>query len=182
MNPGAIRLQKEARALFWPWCIVMTAGVLTPVPYLSHPLREALGFLGLFFGIPLLATLPFGNEFQYGTFTLLLSQPARRVEILREKLMVTAVAVVSTAAVFFYSWVSEGQWVLAGLYLVAATASAPLWTLSSRSTMGGLALSAIPVVLSHGIAVGLGVNVWEDLPAKTITVLFILALGYAGLT
>jgi ABC-type transport system involved in multi-copper enzyme maturation permease subunit len=182
MHGRTVRLKKEARALLWPWCVVMLAGVLAAIPYLSHSLRESIGFLGLLGGIPLLAALPFGNEFQHRTFSFLLSQPAARADILREKLIVAALAVVSASVVFFFSWVREGHWALASLYLVASTASGTFWTLSARSTMGGLALSAIPLTLFQAGAIGLGINLWHDIPAATIAVLAALALGYASLT
>ena len=84
MNAKTTRILKEARSVFWPWCAVIIAGALRLMEQ-SHPaflgdgplgvvhhLIEPLSFLGFFLGIPLLATLPLGNEFQHRTLPLLL--------------------------------------------------------------------------------------------------------------
>ena len=58
---NAQRMYKEARPLFWPWCAVVLAAATPLVPRLhSLVLISNAGFL---IGIPLLATLSFGNEF-----------------------------------------------------------------------------------------------------------------------
>src|ERR1019366_294267 len=102
MNAKATRILKEARPLFWPWCAVVIAGVLP----LVHPLHSMrwISLIGFYLGIPLLATLPLGNEFQHRTLSLLLSQPVRRMEIWGEKLSVTVVAVLSAVLVFAIAW------------------------------------------------------------------------------
>src|SRR5579864_101435 len=168
MTAKTTRILKEARSLFWPWCAVIVAGL---VPLLQESRfarmagRSALGtlhwiepisFLGFVLGIPLLATLSVGNEFQYGTLPLLLSQPISRMEIWKEKLIVMVVAVLSALSVFCYAWRASLQedlelWVIAGAFLIAITASATFWTLFARSMLGGLALnlvnSLIPLAL-----------------------------------
>ena len=88
---NAQRMYKEARPLFWPWCAVVCAGAV-PLLHPPYPLAEISG-LGFLLGMPLLAALPFGNEFQNRTFSLLLSQPISRMEIWREKLSITAIVV-----------------------------------------------------------------------------------------
>lgn len=185
MNARTVRMKKEARALFWPWCAVMIAGALPLVVHQSgsHAWTEWIGPAGFFIGIPLLAALSFGNEFQCRTLSLLLSQPAGRMEIWREKLIVTAVAVASAILVFWYgsrSVLQQGPelW-LAGIYVMTATASVPFWTLLARSTIGGLALISVPqgfVMLTWGFLFGFG----HLPPAETIPILSVAALGYAG--
>jgi hypothetical protein len=62
MNGRTVRIKKEARALIWPWCAVMIAGAL-PIFFPHSSPAAKLNFLSFFFGIPVLATLSFGNEF-----------------------------------------------------------------------------------------------------------------------
>lgn len=148
MNAKTTRIYKEARALFWPWCAVMIAGLL-PLASGSHDdWTEALGVVGFFGGIPLLATLPFGHEFQHRTLSLLLSQPVSRMRIWGEKLSVSTVAVLSAAVVFYYGWApvlrqDPNLGIFAGGYLITVAASATFWTLFARSTLGGIMLSGL---------------------------------------
>jgi ABC-type transport system involved in multi-copper enzyme maturation permease subunit len=196
VNSKTTRILKEAHGLFWPWCAVMTAGALPLVPGPHPDWTEGIAFTGFFIGFPLLATLSLGNEFQHRTLSLLLSQPVSRMEIWREKLSVTLVAVLSAALVFYYGWgwrsvfqQNPKQWVFAGVYVIAIMASATFWTLLARSTIGGLALSglAMDVFLASIVIVGhvLGywrVENWEEIvgPHSAKTVVSIAALCYAG--
>src|ERR1700687_1075002 len=160
MTAKTTRILKEARSLLWPWCAVIIAGGLPlleqsqSVPMEGaplwgvHHLIEPISFLGFFLGIPLLATLSLGNEFQHRTLPLLLSQPVGRMEIWGEKMSVTIVAVVSAALVFCYGWRSALQqdpelWVVGGAFIIAMVASATFWTLFARWTSGGLALTGV---------------------------------------
>ncbi len=161
MNAKTTRILKEARPLFWPWCAVAAAGVLP----LAHPpqLMQLIWPIGFFLGIPLLATLPLGDEFQHRTLSLLLSQPVGRMVIWGEKLSVTVVAVLS--AVLFFSLALRAtslrqDWkvlALGGAWIVAIAASATFWTLFTRSTVGG-------VVLNIGVQSFIGFAVpWANL-------------------
>jgi ABC-type transport system involved in multi-copper enzyme maturation permease subunit len=144
MNSRNIRLMKEARALFWPWCAVVVLCAL-PLFHISDSLSEvsvAFGYLG----IPMLATLAIGNEFQHRTLSLLLTQPISRAKIWGEKMSVASVAVLLPALVLTYSWRSELQqhpkfWLFTGVYLIATVPSATFWTLFARSTIGGFLLN-----------------------------------------
>jgi len=142
---NAKRILKEARPLFWPWCAVVCAGTL-PLLHAPYPLSQVTR-VGFLIGIPLLATLPFGNEFQNGTFSLLLSQPISRMEIWREKLSIAAIMVLTAALVFFFSWWVSGVhagrefWGYPAAAAIVLLASAPFWTLFTRSIVGGLFLS-----------------------------------------
>jgi len=146
-NPQAIRLKKEARALFWPWCGTMIAGVL--VVFFPHSRSAAdLAVLGFFFGIPLLATLSLGNEFYHRTFSLWLSQPAGRMRLWGEKMSVMCAAVLSAGAVtmagmFFFALPEMNltyNKAAAVAYILVTMASATYWTLAARSTAGGFIL------------------------------------------
>src|SRR5208282_722498 len=157
MHARTTRLLKEARSLFWPWCAVSVVGLL---PLFRHPwdsrfvlpqfpywVVENISSMGFFFGIPLLAALSFGNEFQHRTISLLLSQPVRRMEIWGEKLSVMIAAVVSAALVFGLGWREALQhdpefWVVGGAWVIGILASAAYWSLVARSLLGGLALNA----------------------------------------
>src|SRR6266850_2267112 len=139
------RIRKEARAMFWPWCAVIFAGVLTWLrPYGSQELWLITTNTFLI-AIPLLATIPLGMEFQHGTLPLLFSQPVARTRILREKWIVMAVAVVSAAIVYAFGRVSPFQdrntSIIAGIWMLTAICSATFWTLVARSTIGGLILN-----------------------------------------
>ena len=190
MNASVIRLKKEARALFWPWCAVTMMGVL-PAGFLDGlwaPL-EALPFMGFFFGIPLLATLSLGNEFHYRTLSLWLSQPSGRVRIWGEKLIVSFAAVLSAVAAF-----AIGQFVLARnpvdstiaavaiAYALVTAASATFWTLVARSTLGGLILNAnllgaINFVLMLSSPEMEPTAIW----ASILTAVYAVGIVYAGL-
>ena len=146
-NPRAIRLKKEARALFWPWCAIMIAGVL-PALFPHSPSAAKVAVLGFFFGIPLLATLSLGNEFYHRTFSLWLSQPAGRMQLWGEKMSVMWAAVLSAGAVtmagmFFFALPEMNltyNKAAAIAYVLVTIASATYWTLAARSTAGGFIL------------------------------------------
>src|SRR5262245_31069828 len=136
MKSRTPRILKEARALFWPWCAVMFAGSLALFPVSWNPV---IGLFGFWVGIPLMATLSLGNEFQYGTVPLLLSQPIDRRETWAEKWIVLIVATGSAAVLYwrqvFYEQPGLGY---AGIVAAVSILSAMFWTLVSRSTIGGL--------------------------------------------
>jgi polyhydroxybutyrate depolymerase len=186
-------MMKEARALFRPWCAVTILCAL-PLIHSSHDFLHRyyislsdISGVSAFLGIPMLAILSLGNEFQHRTLSLLLTQPVSRMKIWGEKLSVTFVAVLSAALVLSYAWRSALQedpklWVFAGVYLLATVPSATFWTLLTRSTIGGYLLNAFfPqfffLVYKDEI---FGSN---PLPARSITGLWIgafAALCYAG--
>ncbi len=146
MSATTVRIKKEARALFWPWCGMMAAGLLAVAPAIPHGLAEGARVLVLFVGIPLLAALTFGNEFTHHTFALLLVQPVDRSRIWREKLLVSAGAAISIGLVMGFALRSDiglsDEW-LGAIIILSLTASMPFWTLLSGSTLGGIALGAL---------------------------------------
>lgn len=97
MNARLTRMKKEARALFWPWCATVMAGALLFVVH--YPFAQDLNVLSFFLGIPLLATLSLGMEFQHRTLSLWLAQPATRTQLWGEKMVVMCAAVISAALV-----------------------------------------------------------------------------------
>jgi hypothetical protein len=188
---NAKRIFKEARPLFWPWCAVVCADAL-PLAHAPNSLGW-ISAMGFFLGIPLLASLPLGNEFQHRTLPLLLSQPVGRMEIWGEKLSVTVVAVASAVLVFCLALratsfhLAPQRLDFVGAWIVATIASATFWTLFTRSTVGGVALN-IGVLSFIGITVAWA-NLADRLRARgylapenhlvvsTITLVF---LCYAG--
>ena len=195
MNAKTTRILKEARSVFWPWCAVTIAGALGLVDQshsvlmgdgpvgVVHHLIEPLSFLAFFLGIPLLATLALGNEFQHRTIPLLLSQPIDRMEIWGEKMSVSMVATLSAALVFWVSWRGALQQapelgMEAGAWIIAMIASATLWTLVARSTLGGMVLTGgvhyfffIPLLFRPD---------WVPETITTRSIAAFLVLGYAG--
>jgi hypothetical protein len=145
MNPRFIRIKKEVRALFWPWCAVVIAGA-SPV-VLPHDYAEPMSFLSFFLGVPLLATLAIGNEFHHRTLSLWLTQPFSRLQLWREKMIVMCSAALSAALISGVVMLSvtwphmRATYKLATVvYVLVTVASATLWTLATRSSLGALAL------------------------------------------
>src|SRR5205085_3059201 len=153
MSSQRTQFVKEARQIFWPWLAVSAAALLAQMDVGQHGgafsvhgfLRQLLPF-GAICGLPFLASLPLGNEFQYRTLTLSLSQPITRGALWRSKFLITLAAVVPAAALYcLTAWLHHDLepnfWLLAAAWITVATAGAIFWTLVARSTTGGLALS-----------------------------------------
>ena len=149
MSATAIRLKKEARALFWPWCAVVAGGSL-PLLFPQSGKAAELNYLSFFFGIPLLATLALGNEFHHRTLSLWLTQPASRMRLWGEKMSVMCAAVLSAALVsgtiMFLISLPRLEMTyskaVAAAYVLITLASATYWTLAARSTVGGFLIIA----------------------------------------
>jgi ABC-type transport system involved in multi-copper enzyme maturation permease subunit len=189
MNAKTTRILKETRPLFWPWCAVILTGTLP----LAHAPDWTVDLIvvGFLLGFLLLGTLPFGNEFQHRTLSLLLAQPIGRMEIWSEKLSVMVAAVLSAALVLLLAWrvsavhLNPYDAAFFGAWIIATVTSATFWTLLARSTLGGLALNIsvnclvieMPwLVLYHEKLVSV------PLPPSTLTVSAItfILLCYAG--
>jgi hypothetical protein len=144
MRSRIVRIKKEARSLFWPWCAVMIAGAL-PIFFPHSSPAAKLNFLSFFFGIPLLATLSLGNEFYYRTFSLWLTQPVSRMQLWADKMLVNCAAALSAGAVsgigmFFFALPKMNltyNKAAAVAYVIITMASATFWTLAARSAIGG---------------------------------------------
>ncbi|HLH32834.1 MAG TPA: hypothetical protein VKY31_16650, partial [Terriglobia bacterium] len=157
MSGQNIRIMKEVRGLFWPWCLVTALSMLhvfdTTQSRGFSAWMASVSAYGFFVGIPLLAVLPFGNEFQYRTISSLLAQPVGRVQIWTEKLVVMLAAAVSASFVYYIIWRvplehSVQNWVFSAVFLLTSVAAASLWTLVSGSIIGGVILTgAFPMLL-----------------------------------
>lgn len=183
---NAQRILKEASPLLWPWCVVMVAGM---VPFIT-PLKSLdwVGPVGFVLGIPLLATLPFGNEFQHRTFSLLLAQPVDRMQIWRDKIRVTLV-VVSSAILVFCLWFlvpsfqpDPNELAFVAAWVAATLASATFWTLFARSIVGGFVLNvAMPCLIYFVVSMAswLG-RPTADIPTHGALMMTTCFLVYAG--
>lgn len=188
MSARAIRIKKEIRILFWPWVATVVAGAAPLV--LPHYLAEPINFVSFFIGVPLLATLSLGHEFQQGTFLLWLAQPLSRLQLWTEKLVVMFPAVLSAGLVsgvimFRVTWpqMSPASKAAGAVYVIVSVASATFWTLAARSTIGGLAL--ISCTLYAGTLFSGGVEHRGEATslasaAGVISVLFAVGLCFAA--
>lgn len=166
MNARTVKIKKEVRALLWPWSAVVISGAL---PILVHySFAAKLNVLSFFFGIPILATLSLGNEFQHRTLSLWLTQPASRMQLWAEKMTVMFVAVLSAGMVsgigmYFFAFPTMGLSYnkAAVAYVIITMASATFWTLAARSTIGGFAL-----ISCIFIALYLFIGKLENLPTQ----------------
>ncbi|HEY6946463.1 MAG TPA: hypothetical protein VI431_15090, partial [Candidatus Acidoferrum sp.] len=189
MNARWIRIKKEARALFWPWCATVIAGA---APFVVHyPSAQDLNVLSFFLGIPLLATLSLGMEFQHRTLTLWLAQPATRTQLWGEKMVVMCAAAVSAALVagtgmfsFVFPELNLIYKVAAAAYVLITIASAIFWTLAVQSAIGGFVVMScilwvfyLFVALTHASE---GVKAVFS-PAATITAIASFSICFAGL-
>ncbi len=190
MNARIIRMKKEARALFWPWCAVVIAGALPAI--LSNSYTKKLCLISFFIGVPMLAALALGYEFHQRTFSLWLTQPFSRKQLWGEKISVMLAAALSAAlvsgtGVFYFIWPQlDFTWRVGFIVCVlVATASAPFGTLAGRSTLGGFILICF-YVFSISLLVGKMV-VLEDkeppagLPPAAITAISVFGFCYAVL-
>jgi len=145
MSAVVVRLKKEARAIFWPWCAVLAAGLLPLVLHFYG--AKSVNLFSFFFGVPLLATLSMGNEFYHRTISLWLTQPASRFQLWAEKMLVMCAAVLSAAlvsgAVMYSRVLTDEPFALklaAAAFVILVMASANYWALTARSTLGALLL------------------------------------------
>jgi hypothetical protein len=190
MNARNVRLKKELRALFWTWCAVMIAGAL-PVFFPHSSYAAKLNVLSFFFGIPLLATLSFGNEFYYRTFSLWLTQPVSRIQLWAEKMLVMCSAalsagVVSGVVMFLIALPKMSltyNKAAAVAYVIITMASATLWTLAARSAVGGFLIIGWIWWAIYMFVGNIETGKLEALPLalSTATAIFAFTLGSSGL-
>jgi hypothetical protein len=181
MNP---QLEKEFRAILLPWCLALVIAVVIPQanflvvrqiidggPFVNF----VQGLTGFAFLASLLAiaAIPYGIEFQFRTLPLLLSQPMRRDQIWRYKVIVSCVGIASALLVLavttfgmqtvvspaFRTGVAKPADTMSVLeieltalsLLLPTIGSATFWTLIARSTLGGMVFTALSELLYFGI-------------------------------
>jgi hypothetical protein len=142
---------------------VTLAGALTLIPggpFFTQIVTQGFASVGFWLGIPLLATLSFGNEFQHQTFSLMLTQPIDRMAVWRDKMLVVLAAVLSAGGVYaigYRTLISRGNElaVMPFIWVVVTVCSAVVCTLIARSTVGGMVLNFLHVVLIAIATVGI---------------------------
>jgi hypothetical protein len=191
MDARITRIKKEVRALFWPWCAVVLAGALPAI--LLNSYSKKMNLLSFFVGVPLLAALSLGNEFQHRTLTLWLTQPFSRMQLWGEKMSVMFAAVLSAAlfsgmVLFSLTWpdLHPTYQAAAIICVLVTTASAPFGILVARSTLGGFGLVGcflflIVLVITVMAKARLGEEWPPSLPVTPITAFAAIGIGYAGL-
>ncbi|HEU5070577.1 MAG TPA: ABC transporter permease [Verrucomicrobiae bacterium] len=182
------------RMLAGPWCVVAAAGVLPLFRDLLGWPRDLLGIigtLGWFAGVPFLAALSLGGEFQQRTLSLLLGQPVGRLRLWIEKQVVLLVGLAILVPVFWFGWYDRNDLNadalgIVGAWLLVTVASATFWTLLARSTMGGLALGQAVQFILGALIINTGIRVFGPEPsaralhfAELLGIL--ICLGYSGL-
>jgi len=188
-----IRLLKEARQLQWAWLLVLAAALISIAPKYSGPywmmhLTETAFMLGAFVGVPLLASLPLGYEFENHSFALLLAQPIDRRRIWNEKYLVTLAAVVPPALMF---WLADRTSHSADpnfpptilvAWMLGMCAAAPFWTMVAKSTLGGLVLdSAFHILLIAAVIRERSDRLLTTSPLSiTAYLAYIIAIGWLG--
>ena len=189
-NARIIRIKKEARALFWTWCAVLIAGAL-PIFFPHSSPAAKLNLLSFFFGIPVLATLSFGNEFYYRTFSLWLTQPVSRMQLWADKMIVMCAAVLSAGTVsgigmFLFALPKMKMtynMAAAVAYVIITMASATFWTLAARSAVGGLLIIGFIWCSSYMFIGNIETGKLEALPLALTTapVISAFTLVFSGL-
>ena len=154
-------LLKETRPMLGPWFLISLAGA-TPalLPFSSIIGDRFIAVIygaGFWIGLPLLATISLGNEFQFRTIPLLLSQPVNRMKIWNTKWLVAVTTVFSSALVYSFQRdpFLRGDWaafLACCAWLIIAVSSATFWILVAQSTIGGLVLNLMQACIILTIA------------------------------
>ncbi len=165
MNP---RFRKEIRPLLLPGAVGTLAAALLGQNWLQGG-GAAVAVFALFGSIGLLASLPFGVEFQHRTFPALLSQPIDRAKLWREKLsklslLLGTIAIAGLTSHFSSNGRWNGELLVPTAIALASCGSACYWTLTARSIVGGMALNAATQFLG-----ALGVNLFVERIAENFS-------------
>lgn len=149
--------RKEAGMLRTPW---LASLFICQVPLLFGRDFEDLTNMLFLASCALLASVPFGAEFQQRTLAGLLAQPVRRGDWWSLKMGVLATALGTHSLLFLLSCLATGHdlplpvvaTLLGGAILAWSTT--PWWTLRTRSLLAGLVLAAaVPLLPSTAITV-----------------------------
>jgi hypothetical protein len=180
LTTHTVRLKKEVHHLLWPSIALTCLGLYG---FFSHQV-EIYGLLrpewliqfAIFGGIPVLASLGLGMEFQYHTLGMSLAQPVERREIWFAKFSVMIFAVLPPLLLFVLDerlslGFDHDRWLLIIGWLMVTVMSAFLWTMIAHSTIGGFALNAgANGILFMSLNLGADYLRQHDLPALSVTV------------
>jgi hypothetical protein len=194
MNP---RFAKELRPLLVPWCVAAVAaaghlaGLANPVFARGEFGSFLVGLASVAFiaGVLALSALPIGFELHDRTLILLLSQPADRTRLWRDKLNAATISVLALAIVHASLSATAGRLSLSvilvgGALAVAAICSVGYYTLATRSIIAGIA-SAVgtPLAIALGVhlvtyyALGIEIELAEE---SAVALVFWAATVYSA--
>ncbi|MCC7374160.1 MAG: hypothetical protein IT581_05870 [Verrucomicrobiales bacterium] len=169
--------RKEAEQLLGPW---LASLFVVQVPLVIDAKNPTLAMIVFTATCALLASIPFGIEFQHRTLAGLLSQPVDRTQIAKEKLKVLGIAIAAHSALFLLAWQStlgsfefSNEVLLGWVIGIAVACTAPWWTLMTRGVLPGLVFScAVPLAV---------VVVWGYLASESQSLAASADSRYAGL-
>src|SRR3954467_14691706 len=124
--PGiSVRAMKEFRLVAWPAALV-TAFAAIALVLLRYKMQwgpisaETFTAAGFFAGLPVLAGLGIGSEFQYRTLVLTLAQPVPRHFTWRLKNLVALAVIALPAALFCFGNTSQfaGSWWMPLMFVI----------------------------------------------------------------
>jgi hypothetical protein len=194
VNP---RIAKEFRPLLLPWIVAAFAAAAHFVAFADSMLAKGesgsflVGFARVAFvtGVLVLSALPVGFELHDRTLMLLLSQPAERTRLWREKLnaatlSVLALTIVHGVASAVTGHLSNMEAILYAVFAVTAICSVGCHTLAARSVIVGIASAvAAPFAIALGVhlfvyyVLGLRVQLGEE---ETIALIAIGCTAYSA--
>jgi hypothetical protein len=155
-------IRKEVRSLLPTFGVTIVVTILLPLFFIFISNEDPMGIVLFVFGgcCAMMAACSFGNEFQSRTMSLLLTQPAARNRIWRDKMTVLAAALgIACAAILLCTPLILGLRVVRSVeYLglasmligiaVIALCSGPFLTLSIKNIIGAMgAIAALPFAL-----------------------------------
>ena len=152
------RIIKETRSLLPVFGVMLLTAVVPPLIW-RRDIASGVGFMVFLACCAMLGACSLGNEFQWRTLPLLLSQPVPRRRLWLEKMLVLGSAVALGCLAFLactfvpdFGNGSADRWLVALVPLVGLC-SAPYLTLVFKNTVGA---AAVTVILPIGCAVSLG--------------------------
>lgn len=175
--------RKEVEQLRPAW---LASLFLVQLPMLGGSDMFQMSFVVFAGTCALLAAIPVGAEFQQRTMPALLSQPIARPDLWQTKSVILAAALLVHTLLFVAAGLvarltpDHPRWLIAGFLAALAWATAPYWTLLTRSLLAGVVFTiAIPVLFLSATAgavewVQAG-RTWSPQLESTVTVGWLLA-------
>jgi hypothetical protein len=151
------KLRKELHPLIFPW-IAAAMAALTYSPIV--PFQMNLSWFAFTIGCLVLASIPFGSEFENHTLSLFLGQPRGRGQLWRDQFLAAAIGVISLAMVHGYIYWDRAEGIIdvtpslliGVVFALTALCSAGFLTLISGSTVGGVVFTlALQLFLYIGL-------------------------------
>ncbi len=146
MNP---RIIKETRALLPVFGLILLAAIVPPLIW-SRETAQGVAISVFTICCLIMGASCFGNEYQWRTMPLLLSQPVPRKRIWNEKMLVLGVALWLGLLTFLFcsSWDEDSTW-FAVLMCVCVLCTAPYLALKVKNTIAAAACTiGVPMALT----------------------------------